>query len=238
MKFVSFGITDIGRVRAVNEDRIHVNDKLSLYAVADGLGGLPGGALAADLTVRHLARLATPLLEGHAADYQSVFATINEIVYREGQRLYPNIGIGSTFTVVKLWQDTLFCGHVGDSAAYLVRRGMLCELTEEHTLAAELESRLGSELDEMPEYFYHTLTRCIGQKDKLEVYEHQCALEVGDRVLICSDGLTKVISQEDILNTIEANLTPEAAGRCLLEDALQAGAPDNVSIVIVYVVAS
>ncbi|KAF0095730.1 MAG: protein phosphatase [Puniceicoccaceae bacterium 5H] len=235
MKLSSFGISDIGRVRAVNEDRVHLDDELHVYAVADGLGGLPGGSTASEMTVAHIREWAPEHLAEAARDFKQLFARINETVHAEGQRLHPGIGIGTTLTCVKAWQDTLFIGHVGDSSAYLIRRGTLSPLTEDHTLAAELESRMGSDWEEMPEYFYHTLTRCIGQKDTVEVDEGEIPLQDGDRILLCTDGLTKVVGHEDILNTIEANLSPEAAGRSLIEDALKEGAPDNVSLVLVYV---
>ncbi|MDP0500934.1 MAG: serine/threonine-protein phosphatase [Verrucomicrobiota bacterium JB022] len=235
MKLTSFGISDIGHVRAQNEDRILLKDDLQVYAVADGLGGLPGGSLAAEMTVRNLEDWAREHLVGDKIEFPEIFERINEVVYAEGQRLHPNVGIGSTLTSIRLLGNTLHCGHVGDSAVYLIRRGYLSQLTEEHTLAAELQARMGKHWDEIPDYFFHTLTRCIGQKDAVEVFTCEEVLQKGDRILLSTDGLTKVLTHKQILNSIEAHLSPEAAGRSLIEDALEAGAPDNVSLVLLYV---
>jgi protein phosphatase len=148
-------------------------------------------------------------------------------------------GMGTTFTSAYSVGGDLFIMHVGDSRAYVMRGGRLVRITRDHTLAQEYadQGHMGqSEVEKHP--LNHVLTRALGSDTEiLESDMHHRDVEDGDRLLLCSDGLTKVASEDDIAAILQARPTSEAACRALLDLALERGAPDNVTVIVAgYVV--
>ncbi len=204
-------------------------DHLSLAAVADGMGGLSFGDQAAQLAIDGLrARLAAGL-PADSAVWGAWFDEINAEVSALGARISPNRGIGSTLTVAAATGACLLIAHVGDSAVFRFRDGKLEQLNAEHTLAAAMRARGESPV---PPSASHALTSCLGlprlpQKQVLET-----DLRRGDRLLLCSDGLTKPVAEATIAATLAAAAAPEQTVQTLIALANQAGGPDNITVVL------
>lgn len=225
--------TDIGRHRPENQDRLLVREDLQLAAVADGMGGLPCGAEAAQCALETLeAQLATGT-PNNLDSWRTLLDTLNREVFTLGLKLSPKLGMGSTFTVVRAQAERLDIAHVGDSAAFRLRDGQLKQLTREHTVAAEiLEHRASGLVERMPHAAEHMLTSCLGlpylpHKDVVET-----DLRAGDRLLLCSDGLTKPVEQSAILATLSRNESASAIATELIALANRAGGPDNITVIV------
>ena len=196
----SYGITNLGKVRHTNEDALFIDEVHQVYAVADRLGGLPGGAEASQRIVQLLEQTMQRVDSSHErVNLTELINGINGIVFKEGLDAYPLSGMGSTLTIVEIVDDQLLVGHIGDSAAYLLRDDDLEKLTSDHTMAQELiDSKGESAHDLIPPEYSHTLTRCVGQVENLRVDSKSITIKPGDRLLLCTDGLDKVISSESI----------------------------------------
>lgn len=237
MQITSFGSTDRGQVRQANEDAFFLDDAHQLYAVADGLGGLPGGAEASERIVDLLGQTMSRVDSvEERVDLTELIIGINEIVEREGLKAHPLTGTGSTLTIGQIVGDQLLIGHVGDSAAYLLRGGVLEKLTIDHTMAQELIDRHGeSARDSMPPEYPHTLTRCVGQGQILRVDQTRIGVQPGDYILLCTDGLNKVVTEEQILEELVQAATPEEACKTLTQLANQQEGPDNITLIVVCI---
>ncbi len=236
MRFSTFGLTHKGMVRSKNEDSLFVDDSMRIYAVADGLGGLPRGSLASTLAIETLKEELNDLNNTKSLDYKTIFNQINEKVHAEGKKISEEVGIGTTLTVVKLNVKDMHIGHVGDCSVFLCRQDALYQLTTDHTMEEEIRSRLQPGEDAcIPEYFTHTLTRCIGQQGEVEADVYNQDIAAGDRILICSDGITKTMSEDDILREIKAINSPEKFVNRIIEIANEEGGPDNSTGIAIYV---
>jgi serine/threonine protein phosphatase PrpC len=186
-------LSDIGRVRRENEDRFLLDEKNQLFGVADGVGGLPGGAEAAQLAIDELSH---SLRAGNnrKPDLVTCVQQVNKAVSMLGQKMSPSMGIGTTLTIGRIDGNTLTIAHVGDSRAYASRGGDFARITEDHSV--ENEARLRRARGEV--VYYHeanrnALTRCIGQPTTPEVDIIECPLSPGDRYLFCTDGVTRMV---------------------------------------------
>ena len=236
MQLSSFGITNLGKVRHTNEDALFIDKAHQVYAVADGLGGLPGGAEASQRIVQLLEQTMKRIDSSHErVDLTELIKGINEIVVKEGLDAYPHSGMGSTLTIGQIVGDQLLIGHVGDSAAYLLRDDDLEKLTIDHTIAQELIDRQGESTREViPPEYSHTLTRCVGQGDNLRVDSKSITIKPGDRLLLCTDGLDKVISSEAIKKELARKQSPEEACHQLTKMANDNEGPDNITVIVIH----
>lgn len=232
----AFGLTDQGLVRSRNEDALLVNEQASLFAVADGLGGLPEGALASRMAVDGLSAGFSRLSQNGQFDFGSLFLSVNQSVYTEGLVHNPELGIGTTLTAMTISDRDALFGHVGDSSAFLIRSHEIRKLTRDHTMEEEIRTQFPpGDTRPIPEVFSHTLTRCIGQKEDLEIDQFTTRLEAGDRLLICSDGAGKVVEEERLEAMVNESPTAEQACHAVVEEALDQGGPDNISVVAIYI---
>ena len=234
MKLFSFGESHVGKSRGTNEDAILVRPDLGLFAVADGVGGLPEGDYA---SARTLDLLADDFAQqkGHDLDLAALVKRVNRQVYMEGRQRQPATGIATTLSCIALQDRRLRLAHAGDSAVYLLRDSGLRTLTTEHTVAAEIQGRREAvPAENIPEHYYHTLTRCIGERDPLFAETLEMDLRSGDRLLLSTDGLTKVLSRTEIHNILLTAATPPVACKNFIKQTLAQGAPDNVSAVVIF----
>jgi len=237
MQVTSYGTTDRGQVRHSNEDAFYVDDAHQLYAVADGLGGLPGGAEMSERIVELIAHTLSKVDSvEERVDLGELIIGINQIVAKEALDAHPFTGSGSTLTIAQIISDQLLIGHVGDSAAYLLRSGTLEKLTIDHTMEQELIQRRGeSARAYMPPEYPHTLTRCVGQGESLRVDQTRIHVEAGDRLLLCTDGLNKVLRPEEIEAALAEAPAPKAACQSLTRLANANEGPDNITIIVVNI---
>jgi serine/threonine protein phosphatase PrpC len=236
LSFRAAALSDIGRVRRNNEDRYLLDEARKVFGVADGVGGLPGGAQAAQSAVD---TVVSGLLEIHSTtepDLVSVVHATNRSVIALGQQLSPGMGIGTTLTFGCLCEEGLRIAHVGDSRCYVARNGKFVRLTEDHSV--ENEARLRRARGEV--VYYHeanrnALTRCIGQPTPPDVDIITFALARGDRYLFCTDGVTRLIPDSELGSLVMKHSQPKEALEEIIGLAIRRGGPDNATGVMVYV---
>ena len=232
--------TDPGRVRSRNEDACLVDAESGLFAVADGMGGHPAGDEAARVAIENLPRLVRGALAG--ADRTGVEAAVeeavvelNEVVIAAASTSPELTGMGSTLVMALVSGYAAYVAHAGDSRAYLLRDDRLRRLTEDHSFAAALID--GGVLD--PEEavrhpFAQSLTQAIGMPGtRPEV--RRVELVPGDRLLLCSDGLTKMVPDDRLGRLLAAGQDADRTSQALVDAANDAGGHDNVSVVLIDV---
>ncbi|HEX2506877.1 MAG TPA: Stp1/IreP family PP2C-type Ser/Thr phosphatase [Miltoncostaeaceae bacterium] len=224
-------LSDTGRVRRHNEDRSL--SRPPVIAVADGMGGAKAGEVAAQLAVEEVARLPEPVA---VADVRAAVGRANAAIRRMARDDPDKSGMGTTFTAAMLEDGRLDVVHVGDSRAYLWRDGRLRQLTEDHSVVAELVRR-GSISPEDAETHPHrnVITRALGAEPEVAVDTFSEYLRDGDVVLLCSDGLSSYVSEEDITTALADAVTLADAAKALVERANGAGGTDNVTVVLARV---
>ncbi|MBL9201340.1 MAG: serine/threonine-protein phosphatase [Opitutaceae bacterium] len=229
-------LSDIGRVRRENEDRCILDDSARVFGVADGVGGLPGGGEAAQLAAEALVEALKANPAGAEPDLTEAVHRVNDSVIRLGRKMSPTMGIGTTLTFGCVWRDALKIAHVGDSRAYGLRHGQMARLTEDHSV--ENEARLRRARGEV--VYYHeanrnALTRCVGQPTPPEVDIVARVLAAGDRYLFCTDGITRMVSDDELGAMLGLPDNPRDAITEIVNLAVRRGGPDNASGVVVFV---
>jgi PPM family protein phosphatase len=228
-------VTDTGKRRLRNEDAYVCSPPL--FAVADGMGGAQAGELASRLAATSLEEFAQAHGEQTAAD---LVQEANARIYRRSREDPAAAGMGSTITVALVdgTAGAVSLAHVGDSRAYLLRGGSLEQLTADHSLVAELV-RSGRLTEEEAENHPQrsVITRVLGTDPDVDVDTLSVLAEPGDLFLLCSDGLTAMLRDEDILQVLEeADGDPERAARALVDAANHAGGDDNITVVAFEIV--
>ncbi len=224
--------TDVGRVRDHNEDGFLVAEDLGLIAVADGMGGHRGGEVASATALEAL-RIA--FLAG--ATIEDSVGAANEAVHDQSIA-DPNLrGMGTTITAGALADGSLVLGHVGDSRAYLLREGVLQRVTTDHSLVEEL-IRAGeiTEAEAETDPRRSMITRALGLDSGVEVDVVEVVLADGDRFLFCSDGLTNMVSEDDLSRNLVETDDPQDVARDLIDAANAAGGVDNITVVVIDIV--
>ena len=232
----SAALSDIGRVRRKNEDRYLHDEEAMLFGVADGVGGLPGGAEAAQRTVEEIAAGIKNTPHDVEPDLPALILHANHLIHELGLTLSPIMGIGSTLTFAVIRNRTLHLAHVGDSRCYSWRNGDFVALTDDHSV--ENEARMRRAKGEV--IYYHeanrnALTRCMGQPGSPQVDSVDRPLRAGDRYLFCTDGVTRMVRDDELAELIAKPLGPEEILREMITMAVRRGGPDNATGVLVFV---
>ncbi len=227
----SAGTTDAGRKRRRNEDSF-VREP-PLFAVADGMGGAQAGEVASRLA-------AAAFREFHEADERDPEERVAAIIQEANRRIYERArsdaqasGMGTTITAALVSGGSVAIGHVGDSRAYRLRGGRLEQLTEDHSLVADLvrSGRLTpEEADAHPQR--SVITRALGTDLEVDVDTFTVEAEADDVFVLCSDGLTTMVDDEDIARTVANADSLEHATKALVKAANRAGGEDNVTVVL------
>ena len=229
MKIAAGVATDIGKVREGNEDSYLVDPPLFLFAVADGMGGHRGGEVASHLaleTVESLARAGTGTLAEHVHE-------ANRTVFERSQRDRHVTGMGTTLTAARIVDGAVYLAHVGDSRAYLLRAGAFRQLTEDHTLVNRMVKAGEITADEAEVHPHrNVLTRALGTEADVEVDEAEVPLMDGDRLLLCSDGLFGMVTEDQIQAILETEPDPQHAADRLIRAANRAGGVDNITALV------
>ncbi len=223
-------LSDIGRVRTHNEDSVLAQPPL--FVVADGLGGHEAGEVASALAVETL-RDHAPRRPDAKALARAVKAANREII-RAAREGYGKAGMGTTMTAAIVEGNRIVLAHVGDSRAYLLHAGVLRQLTDDHSMVADMIRR--GQLTEA-EARYHpnrsVITRALGTDPNMVADTYEVDADSGDRLLLCSDGLTGMLEDAAIAEMLGGYRDPMIAARTLIDAANDAGGHDNISVVIV-----
>jgi serine/threonine protein phosphatase PrpC len=245
----SSGVTNVGRVRANNEDCFRVVEALNLFVLSDGMGGEAHGEIASALAVETVVK---HCLETENDPAMTVFGDMpagwsektkrlssavhlaNKSIYDSAQQHSEQHGMGATLTAAWIDGAKLSIAHVGDSRAYLLRSGTLQQLTNDHSLVAEQVRRgiltpAEAEKSEMQS----VLLRALGAHPEIEVDAEEHTLFGRDVLLLCSDGLTRMVTEPEIAGTLQAEPDPTKAAKRLVELANDQGGADNITVVVV-----
>ena len=225
-------LTDVGKVRAVNQDALVVNEAMQLYGVADGMGGHNGGETASAGARDGL----IAALQGKAPSLDALregITQVNADLFRQQAQDEKLSGMGTTLSVLWMSEHFAYLGHVGDSRIYRFREGKLEQMTDDHSLVGEL-MRAGYLTPEQAENHpnKNVILRAVGTEEGIDIDLAAEERQPGDLWLICSDGLHGMVKDSAMEAILSVN-TPESAAKLLMEAALAAGGRDNISVVIV-----
>ena len=225
--------TDVGKVRANNQDAPFVSEKLRLYGVADGMGGHKGGEVASTSARDDLLRE----LEGKTPSVAALSGAIEEVnrqFYHQQEHDDALTGMGTTRSVLWMSDNFVYIGHVGDSRVYLLRDGEFKQMTLDHSLVEQLvREGVLTEEEAQNHPMRNIITRAIGTDESVEVDVVVEARRKGDLWLACSDGLHGLVDDRQMRDALR-QYAPEKAADVLLKAALDAGGRDNVTLVIVH----
>ena len=226
----SFGSrTDIGCLRDHNEDSLVVTPPL--FAVADGMGGHAAGEVASEIAVRVLSELAPEHPDGEALG--RAIEEANRAVIQAAREGRGRQGMGTTMTAAMLEGERLVIAQVGDSRAYLLHQGKLQQLTRDHSLMADMIEAGQLTPEEARTHPQRSvITRALGSDAHLHHDIYEINVETGDRLLICSDGLSGMIFDDQIENTLRRVQDPQRCASQLVNEAIAAGGHDNVTVIV------
>jgi len=222
--------TDTGRQRRDNEDNAFV--RAPLFVVADGMGGAQAGEVASRLAVEEFHQALPD--EGSAEQrLTDRIRAANRRIYDLSRTEHEHAGMGTTLTAAYLDNDQLAVAHVGDSRAYIFRDGELARLTQDHSLVEELVRQGKLTEEQAAEHPQRSIiTRALGIEGDVEVDTRTYPMRAGDVVLLCSDGLTSMIGEEQILRILGGEPSLDRAGERLIDAANDAGGRDNITVVL------
>ncbi|HBY79970.1 MAG TPA: Stp1/IreP family PP2C-type Ser/Thr phosphatase, partial [Cyanobacteria bacterium UBA11148] len=231
------GLTDPGLVRTVNQDYYYMDPDGRFFIVADGMGGHAGG--------QEASQLATEAIQAHLDEYwqsstvsekllEEALYQANEAILEDQQSHPERADMGTTTVVVMFRKGQPWFAHIGDSRLYRLRNLKLDQITEDHTWVARA-MKAGDLTPEQARMhpWRHVLSQCLGRKDLQQVEVQRMDVQAGDRLLLCTDGLTEELSDAAIASHLQPNLAYEEAAASLIEAAKEKGGRDNITVVIV-----
>lgn len=253
MDIQAAGLTDVGLKREGNEDAFSTDEENGLFIVADGMGGHLAGEVASSIAVeminnsfRRWLQNEAPLDEVYGtADgslsllgnyLSSSIRLANRVVYEMAREYDQYHGMGTTVAAIRVTPSLIVAANAGDSRIYMVRGRELERLSRDHTIVSE-QVDLGMMTPEEAETspLRHVLTRNLGSSEDLDVEVYEIEPSEEDRFILCSDGLTDLMSDEEILETTLEHDDPEALCKAFVKTALQRGGHDNTTVVSVFV---
>lgn len=230
--FRGSGLTHVGRVRDNNEDAILTDPDGALWAVADGMGGYGHGDMAADIVIDRIASLADNALA--APGLRMLIEEANRMILARAAEQGIAL-MGATVVAAMIQNGVATIAWVGDCRAYLWRGGQLRQLTRDHSVVQELiDSGLLDPDQRETHPQRHVVTRAVGVDSRIEVDTMSLQMVLRDRLILCSDGLTTCVSDAEIAAIMARPADPRTTCRALALQALENGAPDNVSVVSIF----
>ena len=234
--------SDVGKVRDENEDSLVIEAELGLFLVSDGMGGHRGGSLASkivaeDLPVMIETRLAK--LRGHSvrairAMLKRTIAEQNRQLHMEGTSEAGYKGMGATVVLALLRDGRAYVANMGDSRMYLFRKGRLWQRSRDHSVVSGLLRRGEIDAEEAQNHDAQgQITHYVGMEEEARPYARTFMLKAGDRLLLCTDGLTDAISDDAIAGLLKKEAQPQTACEALVEAANAAGGHDNITTVVI-----
>lgn len=225
-QLISAGRTEVGLLRPTNQDAFFTAASLGVFAVADGMGGYRDGDVASRMVCEALAKLGYDThLEDSLTSVKARLGEVNQQLYKAATRLVNPVLSGSTVAVMLVRRTECAFAWAGDSRIYRLRHGQLTQMTTDHTWAAELNLQSSEETD-------HAITRAVGGENTLSLDVRRERIRLGDRYLLCTDGLTHELGDWQIAQLLATGNVEQSAA-ALIEATLGAGARDNVTVVVV-----
>ena len=229
--------SDKGIVRANNEDRIYVDEDIGLYILADGMGGAQGGEIASKMAIEEISSY---IRNGLRTD-NDISSIIDKAILKANQKIHTeasqNIhlaGMGTTVVLTLCLKDKYYFAHAGDSRAYLIRNSRIRQVTQDHSLVAELLKAGDINKDEArSHHMRHMITNAVGAKETVNVDIISMPAEQGDHILLCSDGLSDMITDDEIKEVVLKNNDMEVTCEELVSAANDKGGKDNISVVLI-----
>ncbi|MCA1664157.1 MAG: protein phosphatase 2C domain-containing protein, partial [Myxococcales bacterium] len=221
----------------------------TLLVVCDGMGGAAAGEVASGMAIE---ALAATMLDAHMVDapdgvvdderqhlarkLRGAARDANAKIFKEARENLARSGMGTTMTAMHLWRDSALIAQVGDSRAYVWRQGAFTQVTRDQSLVNQL-LETGQITVEQAKFFEHSnvILQALGVQEEVEVQLSKVELKKGDRLMMCSDGLVGVVSDEEIAAVLGSIDEPAEAARILIEMANGAGGPDNITVIVVHV---
>jgi protein phosphatase len=240
--------TDTGRVRPHNEDSIAISEDCGLAILADGMGGYNAGEVASGIATQVLRESLEMRLRNQQWEMRSNWSKrVQQIMMEsightnasiiEAARIKPQYsGMGTTLVAALFYHDKITVAHVGDSRAYRVRQNKIVQITRDHSLLQEqIDAGLISPEVAQYSHYRNLITRAMGVDREVEVEIHDHVTESGDVYVLCSDGLSDMLSIHEILNVVSAGANLGAASNALVKKANEHGGRDNISVVLIKV---
>jgi serine/threonine protein phosphatase PrpC len=240
-----FSASDIGRIRAVNEDFVAIDERYGIAILADGMGGHNAGEVASEMAVQSiLSRLIQYLSINKAVAHKKNLSKSIEGYFKEANRIIfdaatldsSKYGMGTTLVAAVLKDDEITIAHVGDSRAYILRDSNFVQLTRDHSLLQDKISK-GLLVEGKIENFKYKniITRAVGVAEDVVPEIIRKKIAVGDCFLICSDGLTDMLTDLEIGAVLKSEGAVKEKGQLLIAMANQAGGRDNISVILLNI---
>jgi len=245
----SAGITDVGKKRKANEDALFLDDDLGLYVVADGMGGHRAGEVASSIVVQTIRDdMIRFKANGQGGDPETIDETLspeaNQVLYsiehantgvnQSSRSNNAYRGMGSTVSITYFTANSMVVANVGDSPIYLVHNGSIEELSVPHTVMAEQAAMNPGGARQLGAEFRHMLTQAMGIEETVSPDICEMPYFKGDRLVLCSDGLSDKVSPDEILGVV-SKMRPKKACTALVDMANERGGDDNITIIILRV---
>ncbi len=223
-----YGATDIGLVRATNQDNFYIDKSGKWAVVADGMGGHNGGETASAMTVEEIKKSMS-----QGIGLKEAIENANALVYQKAAENPQLLGMGTTAVLCEVLNDRVNIAYVGDSRAYLFRDGSMRQLTKDHSIVQQLIDS-GTITEEQAKYHpqRNLITRAVGTERTIEVDTVTEEFLEGDSLLVCSDGLSSYVDEDEILNILKTGKSSEIIVS-LIDAANNAGGKDNVTAVLI-----
>lgn len=241
LNIVSNGATDKGRVRKVNQDSFLVDNESSLWIVADGMGGHAGGEIASQICIQALSKyFSTHITSTNKNPISLIPHLMTNAINFASSEIYDKAiedqalkGMGTTATAVTIFDNHLYCGHVGDSRLYLIREQFIYQVTNDHSLVSE-QVRAGIiTVEEAKKHkLKNIITRSVGYQEQEYVDTFHFPLAENDIIMICSDGLHNKIANHELSCLIFEQ--KDQAVENLIKLANKRGGEDNITVIILH----
>lgn len=230
---IAYGATNVGKVRKNNEDAFKISDKEKIYLLADGMGGHLGGEFASSMAVQDLEKLLIDVR--NKTEIKEAIEEVNRKIYQKSLEDENLSGMGTTLSMVKILEDHLYFANIGDSRIYRLKDGSLTQLTIDDSYVnylLEVGAITSDQAKDHPKK--NVLLKALGTTEDIEVFVQEVQWQEDDLYLLCSDGLTNMLDEEEIQEILSSHEAKEAVDR-LIDRALGRGGKDNITVIILTI---
>lgn len=230
---IAYGATNVGKVRKNNEDAFKISDKENIYLLADGMGGHLGGEFASSMAVQDLEKLLIDVR--NKTEIKEAIEEVNRKIYQKSLEDENLSGMGTTLSMVKILEDHLYFANIGDSRIYRLKDGSLTQLTIDDSYVnylLEVGAITSDQAKDHPKK--NVLLKALGTTEDIEVFVQEIQWQEDDLYLLCSDGLTNMLDEEEIQEILSSHEAKEAVD-ILIDRALGRGGKDNITVIVLTI---